>query len=201
MTGHLIEPAIKALIDTRNFTALHKVFEEWTPPEIAECIVDFPPEEQAVVFRMLPQAKAAGVLEYLGSDAQCVVLKAMGSEAAARVLNDMSPDDRTRLLEELPAAAVTHTLELLTPEERKIAQTLLNYPERSVGRLMTPSFVAVGDDWTVLQVLEHFRKHGQDSETLNVIYVVDRLGQADRRRAHPRSAAADLRDEDQRDPR
>jgi magnesium transporter len=129
MTGHLIEPAIKALIDTRNFTALHKVFEEWTPLEIAECIVDFPPEEQAVVFRMLPQTKAAGVLENLGTDAQCVVLKAMGSEAAAQVLNDMSPDDRTRLLEELPASAVTHTLELLTPEERQIAQALLNYPE------------------------------------------------------------------------
>ncbi|MEA3208601.1 MAG: magnesium transporter [Chthoniobacter sp.] len=176
MTGHLIEPAIKALIDTRDFTALRKVFEEWTPAEIAECIVDFPPDEQAVVFRMLPQDKAAGVLEYLDHGAQCIVLKAMGSEAAARVLNDMSPDDRTRLLEELPPAAVTHTLSLLTPEERKIAQALLNYPEGSIGRLMTPHFVAVGDDWTILQVLEHFRKHGQDSETLNVIYVLDERG-------------------------
>ena len=176
MTGNPIEPAIKALIETRNFTALHKVFEEWTPADVAECIVDFPPDEQAIVFRMLPQAKAAGVLEYLDHDAQCTVLKAMGSEAAAQVLNDMSPDDRTQLLEELPPSAVTHTLSLLTPEERKIAQALLNYPERSVGRLMTPSFVAVRDDWTVLQVIEHVREHGQDTETLNVIYVVDEWG-------------------------
>ena len=176
MTGHLIEPAIKALIDSRNFTALHEVFEEWTPTDIAECIVDFPPEEQAIVLRMLPQAKAACVLEYLDHDAQCIVLKAMGSEYAAQVLNDMSPDDRTRMLEELPAAAVTRILELLTPEERKIAQALMNYPERSVGRLMTPSFVAVREDWTVLKVLEHVRAHGQDSETLNVIYVVDERG-------------------------
>lgn len=173
MTGHLIEPAIKALIDTRNFTALHDLFEEWTPPEIADCLVDFPPDEQAVVFRLLPQAKAAGVLEYLDHDAQVIVLKAMGNEAAAKVLNDMSDDDRTRFLEELPPIAVTHTLALLTPEERKHAQTLLNYPVGSVGRLMTSHFVAVGDEWTVLQVLEHVRKHGQDSETLNVIYVVD----------------------------
>jgi magnesium transporter len=176
MTGHLIEPAIKALIEARNFTALHKLWEEWTPAEIAECIVDFPPDEQAVVFRMLPQAKAAGVLEYLDHDAQVTVLKAMGNEAAAKVLNDMSDDDRTRFLEELPPAAVTHTLALLTPDERKHAQTLLNYPEGSVGRLMTPHFVAVGDDWTVLKVIEHVRKHGQDSETLNVIYVLDDFG-------------------------
>jgi len=176
MTGHLIEPAIKALIDTRNFTALHKVFEEWTPADIAECIVDLPPDEQAVVFRMLPQAKAAAVLEYLDHDAQVTVLKAMGNEAAARALNDMSDDDRTRFLEELPPSAVTHTLSLLTPEERKHAQTLLNYPEGSVGRLMTHHFVAVRDDWTVLQVIEHVRKQGQDSETLNVIYVLDDFG-------------------------
>jgi magnesium transporter len=173
MTGHLIEPAIKALIESRNFTALHDIFVEWTPPEIADCIVDFPHEEQAIVFRMLPQAKAAAVLEYLDHDAQVTVLKAMGSEAAAKVLNDMSDDDRTRFLEELPPAAVTQTLALLTPEERRHAQALLNYPERSIGRLMTSHFVAVRDDWTVLQVLDHVRRHGKDSETLNVIYVVD----------------------------
>jgi magnesium transporter len=176
MTGHLIEPAIKALIVARDFTALNHLFEEWTPPEIADCIVDFPHEEQAVVFRMLPQAKAAAVLEYLDHDAQVTVLKAMGSEAAAKVLNDMSDDDRTRFLEELPPAAVTRTLALLTPDERGHAQALLNYPQGSIGRLMTSHFVAVRDDCTVLQVLEHVRKHGQDSETLNVIYVVDEAG-------------------------
>ena len=173
MTGHLIEPAIKALIESRNFTALHELFAEWTPPEIADCIVDFPHEEQAIVFRMLPQTKAADVLEYLDHDAQVTVLRAMGSEAAAKVLNDMSDDDRTRYLEELPPAAVTHTLALLTPDERKHAQALLNYPEDSIGRLMTSHFVAVRDDWTVLQVFDHVRKHGKDSETLNVIYIVD----------------------------
>lgn len=176
MTGHLIEPAIRAFIEARNFTALHDIFGEWTPLEIADCIVDFPPEEQAVVFRMLPQAKASDVLEYLDHDAQVTVLKAMGSEAAAKVLNDMSDDDRTRFLEELPPAAVTHTLSLLTPEERKHAQTILNYPVGSIGRLMTSHFVAVRDDWTVLQVLEHIRRHGKDSETLNAVYIVDEAG-------------------------
>jgi magnesium transporter len=176
MTGHLIEPEIRALIDARDFTALHEVFSQFSPPDIAECIVDFPPEEQAILFRMLPQSKATAVLEYLDHAAQVTVLKAMGSEAAARVLNDMSDDDRTRFLEELPPAAVTQTLALLTPQERRYAQTLLNYPEGSVGRLMTHHFVAVRDDWTVLRVLDHVRKHGQDSETLNVIYVLDDTG-------------------------
>jgi magnesium transporter len=65
---------------------------------------------------------------------------------------------------------------LLTPEERRIAQALLGYPEGSVGRLMTPDFVSVRENWTVKQVLDYVREHGQDSETLNFIYVVDERG-------------------------
>ena len=41
---------------------------------------------------------------------------------------------------------------------------------------MTPDFVAVRDEWTVKEVLDHIRTHGRDSETLNVIYVVDERG-------------------------
>lgn len=176
MNGPLIPSAINVLILTRNFSALRKVFEEWTPADIAEAIVDLLPEEQAVAFRILPKAKAADVLEYLDHEKQDIVLKAMGSEIAAQILNEMSPDDRTALLEELPPQAVTHMLSLLTPGERKIARTLLTYPEESVGRLMTPDFVSIRDDWTIQQALDHIRKVGQDSETLNVVYVLDDFG-------------------------
>ena len=41
---------------------------------------------------------------------------------------------------------------------------------------MTPHYVAVREDWTVREVLDYVRAHGQDSETLNVIYVVDEQG-------------------------
>ena len=41
---------------------------------------------------------------------------------------------------------------------------------------MTPDFIAVHDDWTVREVLDYVRENGQDSETLNVIYVVDDRG-------------------------
>ena len=58
---------------------------------------------------------------------------------------------------------------------------------------MTPHYVAVSEDWTVAQVLDYIRAHGQDSETLNVIYVVDDDGRADRRHPHPRVPAAPRR--------
>ncbi|HEV8486913.1 MAG TPA: magnesium transporter, partial [Blastocatellia bacterium] len=92
------------------------------------------------------------------------------------ILNDMSDDDRTLLLDELPAAATKQMLELLTPQERSIASSLLGYPAGSIGRLMTPHYIAVAKDWSVQQVFDYIREHGQDSETLTMIYVVDDQG-------------------------
>ena len=128
------------------------------------------------MFRVLPRKDAAEVFEYLSQDAKETLLKAMAQEDVAALLNNMAPDDRTMFLEELPATATRELLTLLTPEERAVAMTLLGYPERSIGRLMTPNYVAVREHWTVREVLDYVRTHGQDSETLNVIYVVDEQG-------------------------
>jgi len=135
-----------------------------------------PEDEQVIIFRVLPHALAADVFEYLDFDAQQKLLRAMAHEEVVAILNEMAPDDRTALLEELPSAAARQLIRLLTPEERRVATALLGYPEESVGRLMTPDFIAVKEDWTVQQVLDYVRNHGQDSETLNVIYVVDDHG-------------------------
>src|ERR1700720_4685043 len=176
MVGKLLAPEIKSMIDARNFGALREVFREWPPADVAEVILDMPEDEQVIIFRVLPAALAADVFEYIGIEEQQKLLRAMAHEQVVGILNEMSPDDRTALLEEMPSAAARQLIRLLTPEERRIAQALLGYPEGSVGRLMTPDFVAVHEDWTVKEVLDYVREHGQDSETLNVIYVVDERG-------------------------
>ncbi|MDP9253732.1 MAG: magnesium transporter [Verrucomicrobiota bacterium] len=176
MVGKILIPEIKSLIDARDFNALREIFREWPPADVAEVILDLPEDEQCIIFRVLPHALAADVFEYLDVEAQQQLLRAMAHEQVVGILNEMSPDDRTALLEEMPSAAARQLIRLLTPEERRIAQSLLGYPEGSVGRLMTPDFIAVYDHWTVKEVLDYVRENGQDSETLNVIYVVDERG-------------------------
>ena len=164
------------MIEARDFAALREVFREWPPADVAEVILDLPEDEQVIIFRVLPHALAADVFEYLDFDAQQTLLRAMAHEQVVAILNEMAPDDRTALLEELPSAAARQLIRLLTPEERRVATALLGYPEDSVGRLMTPDFIAVHEDWTVQQVLDYVREHGRDSETLNFVYVVDDRG-------------------------
>jgi magnesium transporter len=173
VVGKILEPEIRSMIEARNFAALREVFREWPPADVAEVILDLPEDEQVIIFRVLPHDLAADVFEYLDLDAQQKLLRAMAHEQVVGILNEMAPDDRTALLEELPSAAARQLIRLLTPEERRIATALLGYPEDSVGRLMTPDFIAVREDWTVQQVLDYVREHGRDSETLNFVYVVD----------------------------
>ena len=176
MVGKILIPEIKSMIDARNFGALRELFKEWPPADLAEVILDMDENDRVIIFRVLPHTLAADVFEYLDVDAQQELLRAMAHEQVVAILNEMSPDDRTALLEEMPSAAARQLIKLLTPEERRIAQALLGYPEGSVGRLMTPDFIAVHDEWTVKEVLDYVRENGQDTETLNVIYVVDDRG-------------------------
>jgi len=176
MVGKILIPEIKGFIQERNFSALRDLFREWPKADVAEVILDLEEDDQVVVFRVLPASLAADVFEYLDVDAQQQLLRAMAHEQCVGILNEMSPDDRTALLEELPSAAARQLIQLLTPDERRIATALLGYPEGSVGRIMTPDFIAISEDWSVQDVLTFVREHGRDSETMNVVYVVDEHG-------------------------
>ena len=177
MLSQLLQPEIRALIDERNLSTLKEILSDWTPADIADLITNLPAEnEQVIIFRLLHQDLATDTFEYLDFDMQMNLIKAMGKEEVASILNEMSADDRTALLEELPSAAAKQMIMMLSPEERKIATSLLGYPENSVGRLMTPDYIAVKPEWDILHTLEHIRKFGKDSETLNIIYVIDEKG-------------------------
>jgi magnesium transporter len=167
-----LDEAIRA----RDFAKLRDAFDDLPPSELATLIQDLPIEQQTTVFRILPRRLAAATFEYLPLKEQEEMLRSLAQEEVAEILNEMSPDDRTMLLEELPAAATRQMLALLDDEERAKAVKLLGYPEGSVGRFMTPHYIAVRAHWTVREVLAYVRRHGHDSETLNMVYVVDEEG-------------------------
>jgi magnesium transporter len=176
MIGNLLQPELIELIRQRNFAQLREILAEFSAPDIAEIFTDLSPDDEAVLLRILPHDLAADVFEYLSVDDQEKMLHALGTEQVAQILNDLPPDDRTALLEELPAAATQKLLNLLTPAERQVAADLLGYPKNSIGRRMTPEFVAIQQSWTVAEVLDHLRRAGRDRESLNQMYVVDDKG-------------------------
>jgi len=167
---------LRALLLNGNVPALRADVLRWRLQDAAAALVLLPIDEEVRVLQALPPRAAAAVFEYLTLAQQRTLLPAIPRDDLAALLNDMAPDDRTLFLSTLPQQAKEELLTLLSAEERSEAETLLRYPPDTVGRLMTPHYVAVQPGWTIAEVLDYIRAHGQNSETLNVIYVVDDHG-------------------------
>lgn len=146
------------------------------PADVAEYIESAPSDRQFIIFNALSPKNAVGVFEHLPLRLQKEILTLLPSQRVAYLLNAVSPDDRTALLAELPPDLVNLLLKYLSAEERAISIRLLGYPENSVGRLMTPDYIAVRMEWTARQILDYVRAKGKDSETINVIYCIDEHG-------------------------
>jgi magnesium transporter len=174
--GKLLQPELVELIGQRKFAELRQALCAFPAPDVAEIFADLEPDDEAVLLRILPNEFAAEVFGYLSLQEQEKLIFALGSEQVAQILNEIAPDDRTALLEELPATATQRLLSLLSPEQRKIAADLLGYPKDSIGRRMTPEYIAIQQNWNVEQVLAHLRQVGKGHEALNQLYVVDEKG-------------------------
>ena len=173
MLEKLLLPEIRELIANKDEETLRETLNRWPPSEVVELFADLSDEDDLAGMRMLRGPQRARVFEYLDRVSQRKLIANLSEEDARSLLNEIADDDRTTLLAEFEAADRERLLHLLSEEQRAIAESLLQYPDGSVGRLMTPHFVAVRSHWTVQHVLDHIRQHGLDSETLNVVYIVD----------------------------
>ena len=171
-----VKTDVAALIDQKDLGALKKYLEPWQPADLAPIIADLPVEQLAALFRVSSRDLAATTFTYVSLEAQKKLLKLLTQDQSAALLNALPPDDRTAFLNELPLDVAMQLLSMLTPDERQVAQSLLAYPEHSVGRMMTLDYVAVHPEWTVRQALDYIREHGYDRETLNMVFVVDDRG-------------------------
>lgn len=144
--------------------------------DVADLINEYPQYEARIIANMAVH-RAASVFKILDIAQQKDIVKELPSAKTAELLNELPADDRTDFLEELPKAAIRDLIKLLDPEERRITLSLLGYPEDSVGRLMTPDYVYVYEQNTMDEVFATIRKYARNSETIDVIYVINEHGQ------------------------
>jgi len=176
MLKELLGPEIRELIQIKDYNSLKDGISGWDASEIAELLLSLPEDDHPVLFRLLPRRQATDLFAYLPPEQQERLLQSLTTDRVRTLLDELDPDDRTKLFEELPARVTQQLLNLLSPDDLKKARELLGYPEESVGRLMTPEYVAIQPEWTIGQALEHIRRYGKDAETVNVIYVIDQKG-------------------------
>ena len=164
------------LLQQGDRTLLRAFLDDQNISEVAE-LVDAFPEEETRIINSMSMHRAASVFKILDLSSQKSIIHKLPAGTTASLLNELPADDRTDFLEELPSNVVRELIKLLDPEERKVTLSLLGYPENSIGRLMTPDYVYVYANNTIEEVFATIRKYGKDSETINVIYVINDKGE------------------------
>ncbi len=164
---------LEELIQQKKFRELKKILDEMNQVDVALFIEGLENTEAVIVFRMLSKEIAAGVFSYLTKEMQQTIVGAITDNEIAFIIEELFVDDAVDFLEEMPAGVVARVMECATPSTRKLINQFLNYPENSVGSIMTAEFVSLKKTLTVKRAIEHIRKTGLDKETIYTCYVTD----------------------------
>lgn len=180
MSSELEQPSInkqfEQLMQVNDIPVTHNFLDDQNISDVADLIYEFPDYEAQIITNMSIN-RAAAVFKILDVSVQKRIVHELSSFKTAELLNELPADDRTDFLEELPKEVIRDLIKLLNAEERKITLSLLGYPEDSIGRLMTPDYVYVYSFNTIVQVLDIIRKVGKNTETIDVIYVINKKGE------------------------
>ena len=164
---------VETCIQQKRFREAKELLSDMEPIDIAEGLEDLPSAQLVLYFRLLPKDLAVEVFEMLDFDEQERFLAHATGDEVTEIIEEMSDDDRTELFDELPATTVKRLLLKLSPEERRLANTLLGYPEDSAGRIMTPEYIALKAHMTVKSALERIREKARSKETIYTSFVTD----------------------------
>ncbi|MGQ0738515.1 MAG: magnesium transporter [Bacteroidota bacterium] len=171
-----LQEQFETLVKTEDKLQIREFLDDQNISDVAELVDEFPEYEDRIIANMSIH-RAASVFKILDLAIQKRIIHELPPNTTASLLNELPADDRTDFLEELPSNVVRELIKLLEPDERKITLSLLGYPENSIGRLMTPDYVYVYPWNTIEEVFATIRKYGKDSETINVIYVINEKGE------------------------
>jgi len=171
-----LQEQFEAIIRSEDKLQIRDFLDDQNISDVAQLVDEFSDYQSQIIANMSVH-RAASVFKILDLSVQKSVIHDLPANTTASLLNELPADDRTDFLEELPSNVVRELIKLLDPEERKVTLSLLGYPENSIGRLMTPDYVYVYPWNTIEEVFSTIRKFGKDSETINVIYIINEKGE------------------------
>ena len=132
-----IEDELLRLVEEKKFRELKSRLVEMNEVDIASFMEELDSEKTVVVFRMLPKELATDVFAELEPEQQQQIVTSITDYELGAIINDLYVDDAVDMLEELPANVVKRVLKNSNPEQRKLLNQFLKYPEDSAGSVMT----------------------------------------------------------------
>jgi magnesium transporter len=171
----LVLDSVKRLLRIGATANLVNLLQKQHPADLAQVFTELLDKEREAAFTLLVERNgrlAMEALTELGPESGAPLLATRPAEEIARLAQDLESDDAAALIDNLPEDLSAAVLELMQPKESKVVENLLEYEERTAGRIMNPNVFACNEDMTVGEAITEIQT-SRDVEMVFYLYVVD----------------------------
>lgn len=163
---------INNLLENKRISDLHTYLEDINKADFPEILNRLEEDQLIIIYRLLSKEKAAEVFVQLDTDEQERLISYLTDKEIKNVMNELYMDDAVDLIEEMPANVVKRILKNTKPEDRKVINELLKYPEDTAGSMMTTEFMDLKENMTVDECFKRIKRTGTNSENLYNCFVL-----------------------------
>ena len=171
----LILESVRRLLRMGATPNLVNLLQKQHPADLAQIFAELPEKERHAAFNTLVDKNgklAMEALSELGPEKGAELLALRSAEEIARLTQEIASDDAAALIDHLPKELSTVVLELIRPKPGGGVSELLEYEERTAGRLMNPNVFALAEDLTAGESITALQ-NARDVEMVFYLYVVD----------------------------
>ncbi len=167
--------SVRRLLRIGATANLFNLLQKQHPADLAQVLAELQERDRKAAFSIVversPKLAMEAVAE-LGPEAGAQLLSDRPAEDIAKLLQEIASDDAAALVDYLPDDLSSAVLELMRPKESGQVENLLEYPEKTAGRIMNPNVFALSEDLTVGEAISALQA-SRDVEMVFYLYVVD----------------------------
>ncbi|HEU4695250.1 MAG TPA: magnesium transporter [Vicinamibacterales bacterium] len=171
----LVLDSVKRLLRIGATANLLNLLQKQHPADLAQIFTELQDKEREAAFTVLADRNGRLAMEAVSElepEAGAALLATRPAEEIAKLAQEIPSDDAAALIDYLPEELSAAVLHLMRPKESTVVENLLEYAERTAGRIMNPNVFALSEDVTVGEAITEIQS-ARDVEMVFYLYVVD----------------------------
>jgi magnesium transporter len=164
---------VQSLIQRQHAVELEKKLNSLHPADAAFVLESLQQQQRMTAWQLIARERRGAVLLELAESVRASLVTLLDEPELIALGRQMDAEDFADLVQDLPQERVDKVLAQLGSEERAEVQTVLSFPEGSVGALMQLDAVTLRADITLEEAIASLRRRGVPLQ-LTALPVVDR---------------------------
>lgn len=165
---------VQSLVERQHAVELEKKLNGLHPADAAFVLESLRQEQRIAAWRLIRRERRGAVLLELAPPIRTSLVGSLEEPELIALGRQMDAEDFADLVQDLPRERVDAVLAQLSTHERAEVQSVLSFPEDSVGAIMQLDVVTVRADVTLEEAVASLRRRGSLPPQLTSLIVVDR---------------------------